>query len=365
MRWNWQQPDWPNFQYKPGNITKLEAGFLKGAGVVLGTCEHLAEEDAQGLRIELLSTEAVKTSAIEGEVLDRDSVQSSVRRQFGLQTDHRRVSEKEAGIAEMMVSLYRSFNKPLTHSMLHDWHRMLMRGRGDLRVVGAYRKHEEPMQVVSGPVDHPWIHFEAPPSKKVPAEMDHFIQWFNHSGDIPALVRSSLAHLYFVSIHPYEDGNGRLARALSEKVLAQAIGEPTLTALSLQIESERKAYYRQLELANKEMEVTQWLEYFSAEILGAQAWTLRQVRFLVEKTKLHDRLRDHLNDRQQKVLERLFREGPDGFKGGLSAENYTAIAKCSRATTTRDLADLVSVGALRKTGKLKGTRYWLMLSPAQ
>lgn len=362
MQWNWQQPNWPNFRYESGSISKLEAAFLKGAGVVLGTCEHLAAEDSQRLRIELLSTEAVKTSAIEGEVLDRDSVQSSVRRQFGLQTDHRRVSEKEAGIAEMMVSLYRSFDKPLTHKMLHDWHRMLMRGRGDVRLVGAYRKHVEPMQVVSGPVDHPRIHFEAPPSLKVPAEMDQFIKWFNQSEDLPALLRSSLAHLYFVSIHPYEDGNGRLARALSEKVLAQAVGEPTLTALSFQIESERKHYYKQLELSNKDVEVTSWLDYFSREILSAQAWTLRQVRFLVEKTKLYDQLRNRLNERQQKVLERLFREGPDGFKGGLSAENYTAIAKCSRATTTRDLADLVSMGALRKTGQLKGTRYWLMLS---
>jgi len=361
MHWNWQEADWPEFRYKSGKLVKSEAAFLKGAGVVLGTCEHLAEEESQRLKIELISTEAVKTSAIEGEMLDRDSVQSSVRRHLGLQADHRRISEKEAGIAEMMVSLYRSIEEPLSHEMLHDWHRMLMRGHREVRVTGAYRTHTEPMQVVSGPVGHPRIHFEAPPSDQVKAEMERFINWFNDNRDLPALQRSGLAHLYFVSIHPFEDGNGRIARALSEKALAQAIGEPSLTALSHRIESERKEYYRQLELANKGLEVSAWLEYFCGEVLSAQQWTLAQVRFLVDKAKFHDRFRGRFNDRQQKVLERMFREGTEGFKGGLSADKYTSIAKCSRATSTRDLAQLVSIGALNKTGQLKGTRYWLAI----
>lgn len=362
MSWNWQQAEWPGFRYKRGKLVKAEATFLKGAGVVLGTCEHLAEEEAQRLKIELISTEAVKTSAIEGEILDRDSVQSSVRRQLGLQAENLRISETEAGIAEMMVSLYRSIEESLSHKMLHDWHRMLMRGHREVRVTGAYRTHPEPMLVVSGPVGHPRIHFEAPPSNQVEAEMERFINWFNENRDLPALERSGLAHLYFVSIHPFEDGNGRIARALSEKALAQAIGEPSLTALSHRIESKRKEYYRQLELANKSLEVSAWLEYFCGEVLSAQQWTLAQVRFLVDKAKFYERLRGQLNERQQKVLERMFREGIEGFKGGLSADKYTSIAKCSRATSTRDLAQLVSIGALNKTGQLKGTRYWLAIA---
>jgi Fic family protein len=365
MRWNWQQPDWPKFRHESGKFTRPEATFQKGAGLVLGTCEHLAGADADRLKIELISTEAVKTSAIEGEVLDRESVQSSVRRQFGLQTNNRRVSKREEGIAELMVNLYKSFQEPLSHEILFAWHRMAMSGRGDVKSIGAYRTHEDPMQVVSGPVEHSKVHFEAPPSDRVGPEMDRLIRWFNESQELPSLVKSGLVHLYFVSIHPFEDGNGRIARALSEKALAQGIGEPTLTALSYRLESERKAYYHQLELANKDLEVTDWLEYFSGEVLAAQAWTLRQVRFLVEKTKTFDRFRGRLNERQRKVLDRMFREGPDGFKGGLSAENYTSIAKCSRATTTRDLADLVDRRVLKRTGQLKGTRYWLGIPEAE
>jgi Fic family protein len=365
MRWNWQQADWPNFSYESGKFAKLETVFLKGAGVVLGTCEHLASEEAQRLKIELISTEAIKTSAIEGEVLDRDGVQSSLKRHFGLQSDHKQIPERESGIAELMVDLYTSAEKSLTHELLFSWHRMVMAGSRDVRDIGRYRTHDEAMQVVSGPIEHRRIHFEAPPSERVGSEMDGFIKWFNETRDLPALVRGGLAHLYFVSVHPFEDGNGRIARALSEKALAQAIGEPTLTALSYQIESERKEYYKQLELANKDLEVTKWLEYFCGEVLAAQEWTLGQVRFLVEKAKLHDRLRGRLNQRQEKVLERMFREGPEGFKGGLSAEKYTSIAKCSRATTTRDLADLVSMGALEKSGQLKGTRYSLAVTVAR
>ena len=262
----------------------------------------------------------------------------------------------------MMVNLYRSFDQRLSHETLFDWHRMLTNGRNDLNDIGRYRTHEDPMQVVSGAIHRPKIHFEAPPSNQMQREMDAFLEWFNGSQSLPALTRAGIAHLYFVSIHPFEDGNGRIGRAISEKAIAQNLGQPSLTALATRIEMGRNAYYDALEAANKQNEITQWLLYFGQVVLEAQKTTERHIEFLIEKTKLYDRLRGKLNERQDQVIARMFREGPAGFEGGLSSENYVAITQTSTATATRDLRELVELGALTKTGKLKGTRYWLNLS---
>jgi len=315
----------------------------------------------------LITDEAVKTSEIEGEFLDRDSVQSSILRNFGLLADPRRVRPAERGIADMLTDLHTRFDQPLSHQMLFDWHSMLMSGRRDLQTVGQYRTHEEPMQVVSGRVDQPKIHFEAPPSRNIRREMDAFMAWWQRtapdgSATLPSLTRAGIAHLYFVCIHPFEDGNGRIGRALSEKSLAEHQGEPTLIALSQTIEEGRKTYYEKLEKHNKGIEITDWLVYFGQTILQAQKRSLDLVDFLIGKTRLFDRLRGQINLRQQKVLERMFREGLSGFKGGLSAENYIRITGTSRATATRDLAKLVELGALVRTGELKSTRYWLTVA---
>jgi Fic family protein len=176
------------------------------------------------------------------------------------------------------------------------------------------------------------------------------------------LTRAGLAHLHFVSVHPFEDGNGRIARALAEKSLAQSMGQPSLIALAYTIERSRKAYYAALERNNKDIEVTDWLTYFAETILEAQRNTTERVDFYIARTKLYEKLRGKLNERQEKVLARMFREGIDGFKGGLSAENYISITKTSRATATRDLQDLVDKRALTKTGELRHTRYHLSLT---
>ena len=359
MRWNWQQPDWMNFRYEASALEASEATFLKSAGIIIGSCRHLNPDDKDRLTVDLISSEALNTSAIEGEFLDRESLQSSIRRHFGLQADKRRSPPGEEGIAEMMVSLYRGFDEDLTHETLFAWHRMLTNGRRDIKDMGCYRTHNEAMQVVSGSMDRPKIHFEAPPSDQMETQMNSFLEWFNGSRNLPALTRAGIAHLFFVCIHPFEDGNGRIGRAIAEMALAQNIGQPTLTSLSTQIEKHRKAYYAALEAANKQNEITEWLRFFAGVILDAQKTTETRIRFLIEKTKLHDRVRGKLNSRQEKVLERLFREGPDGFIGGLSTEKYIAITQTSRATATRDLAGLVGWGALLRSGRLKGTRYRL------
>jgi len=366
MDWNWQQPDWPRFCGAAASLTRLEARFLQGMGEQIGSIKHLGEDDRNTILIDMMTGEALKTSEIEGELLNRESVQSSLRRQFGLETDHRPIPPAEAGIAEMMVDLYRGYAEPLSHAMLHHWHRMIVNGRTDLGRIGAYRTHETPMQVVSGYLHKPKVHFEAPPSDAVPREMDEFIAWFadtapDGSHPLPPLTRAGLAHLHFVSIHPYEDGNGRIARALAQKALAQAIGRPSLLALSHVIERKRAAYYDALEANNKEMEIGGWLVHFGETVLDAQAHTQRAVDFLISRTKLYDRVRDQLNERQARAVARLFREGPEGFEGGLSAANYISITGASRATATRDLADLVEKGAFLVSGALKSTRYVLDL----
>jgi Fic family protein len=323
------------------------------------------KDEHSQLMVELMSGEAVTTSAIEGETLNRASVQSSILRQLGFTSaDQRRVMPAEQGIAEMMVDLYRSAAQPLTDEMLFGWHRMVTAGRRDLADVGRYRTSPEPMQVISGPIGAPSLHFEAPPSRKVPAEMKRYIAWFNRTAPdgkepLSAIARAGIAHLYFESIHPFEDGNGRVGRALAEKVISRSFGQPVMISLATAILAHQKSYYAALEKANRQNEVTEWLAWFAGIALEAQQRSTALVEFTIAKTKLLDRLRGQINERQQKALLRMFHEGPEGFKGGLSAGNYSTITGASPATTTRDLVDLVEKGALLRTGERKHARYTL------
>lgn len=327
---------------------------------------HVAEGDKEQITLELLSEEALNTSEIEGEFLNRDSLQSSIRRNFGLVTDNRRIPSAEQGIAEMLVELYRGFDAPMDNALICRWHALLLQGRRDLSHPGGYRSGTQPMQVVSGPIHEPTVHFEAPPSAAVPAEMERFWEWFAATAPrgqtpLPILTRAGIAHLYFVSIHPFEDGNGRIGRALAGKVISEGLGHAALIALSRVINRGRKTYYAMLERSNKGNEITDWLVYFAQTVLDAQAHAQALVEFLIAKTRFYDRLRGQFNERQEKVIARVFREGPGGFHGGLSAENYIRITGTSRATATRDLQDLVEKHALLRSGTLKGTRYRLYL----
>lgn len=367
MTWNWQQPDWPKFSWDEARLRKAEEHFLVGTGMFIGTLKHLPQSDLEQLTVESISVEALTTSEIEGEILDRASVQSSIRRQLGVATDNRRIKPAEEGVSEMMVDLYRSFAEPLSDEVLFSWHRMLFKEPGRLIDVGRYRTGADAMEIVSGPIHKPKVHFEAPPSAKIPKEMARFIAWFNRTAPqgakpVPALTRAGIAHLYFESIHPFEDGNGRIGRAIAEKVLAQAFGQPTLTALAATILSRRKAYYAALEAANKSNQVTAWLSWFAGIVIEAQRRTTAQVEFLIEKTRLLDRLRGQVNARQEKGLLRMLREGPEGFKGGLSAGNYASISGASAATATRDLTDLVEKGALLRVGERRHARYHVAIA---
>lgn len=359
MKWNWQLPNWPHFSYDPDPIAQKEQKFLMGIGGASAYLKLVGEKESSQFVVEILNLEGLESSRIEGEVLDRESLQSSIRRYFGLDQG-RKKEDKEAGIANLLCSVYETYNQPLTHEMVFDWHYHLFKDQAHIEDCGKYRTHSEPMQIVSGRHDLLKVFFEAPPSAKVPHEMEHFIEWFNSSQD-SILGRAAIAHVYFESIHPFEDGNGRIGRALIQKVLSQGVEQPVLIAVSTILEKRKKEYYAALESCNKTLTVDHWVEFFSDVVLQAQEDSMKLLFFLIQKSKMLTALTPQLNQRQEKALLRMFSEGPSGFKGGLSAENYIAITKASRATATRDLAHLVDLGALVKTGELRHTRYWLKL----
>ena len=285
----------------------------------------------------------------------------SVRKHLGLQTDGRRVKPQEIGVSQMMVDLYRSYNKPLSEEGLFSWHKMIMNGRPDLEVTGGYRIHADPMQIVSVRLDTPKVFYEAPPSFRVSDKMKRYIAWFNQAAEegMPTVIHAGIAHLYFELIHPFEDGNGRIGRGIAEKALAIGARQSLITSLSGTIERDKKTYYHALERANRGLDITDWLVYFSELILEAQLYVQKTISFIIDKARFFERYKGRLNERREKVAFQMFRERIDGFQGGLSAENYIRITKTSRATATRDLSEMVDMGALKKDGKLRHTRYYL------
>jgi len=364
FKWNWQQQNWPQFTYDETALKDLEYKFIQSSGMALGAFAHVSENEKEQLLIEVLSDEALKTSEIEGEYLDRDSIQESIKKNLGLSTERRKLPPAEFGISEMMVNLYQTHDKPLSNELLFDWHSMLTNGRRDLMDIGRYRSHEDPMQIVSGArIDKKTVHYEAPPSKNMAKEMKGFVTWFNtihskqNSSMLP-LAKSGMAHFYFLAIHPFEDGNGLIARALSEKSISMGLGRPALISLSQMIETNKKEYYTSLEAHNTKLDLTNWLLYFGQTIIDAQENTIKIIEFLIAKAKFFDRFSPLMNERQTQVVKRIFKEGHRGFKGGLSADNYVRIAKTSASTATRDLKDLVDKGILTKKGELKSTRYY-------
>jgi len=232
--------------------------------------------------------------------------------------------------------------------------------------VGKWRIHTEPMQVVSGRIDKPTVHFEAPPSKYVPLEMVNFITWFNTTAPnslkpiIHAPIRSAISHLYFETIHPFEDGNGRIGRAIAEKALSQTVGYPVLLSLSSAIDANKKNYYNALKEAQQSNEITPWLNYFLTIILSAQDASEALIDFTLKKTKLFDRYQNHLNERQLKAIKRMLQEGTKGFKGGMTAKKYMRITQTSKPTATRDLHKLLALGVFKVEGDGRSTSYQIV-----
>lgn len=363
MKYNWQQDDWPHFTYQ---LTGLEAIFFaitEETGHISGMLKALPPDIQTETIINIMVAEAMKTSAIEGEYLSRPDVVSSVRKNLGLNIPDNIKDKRAKGAGALMVMVRNSFAEPLTASMLFAWHTTLLEHAKNI-ATGAWRSPEEPMRVVSGMIGKEVVHFEAPPSDKVPQEMDRFIEWFNNtapgkSGEIRvASVRAALAHLYFESIHPFEDGNGRIGRAIAEKALSQTIGRPILMSLSQTIEAEKRNYYAALEQAQRGNEVSDWLRYFVTLVHQAQVSARELVDFTLHKVNFIDRHRAAMNERQLKAILKML-ESPEGFQGGMTARKYVSITKASKATATRDLQLLVESGILNAVGAGRSIHYIL------
>lgn len=367
MKYNWQQADWPEFTYILGEVESLLFEFTERVGRVSGLLEGLPEGIKTDTMLDILVSEAIKTSEIEGEFLSRRDVMSSIRNQLNLNPTQESIGDQRAkGIGQLITAVRKDYTKKLTKKMLLDWHNMLMQGNRRI-AIGKWRTHEEAMQIVSGPIGKEKVHFQAPSSAVVPDEMRRFINWFNETapGKSHAInkppVRAGVAHLYFESIHPFEDGNGRIGRVISEKALLQGIGHPALFSLSKAIEGERKAYYVALKAAQRSNDITAWIAYFVQVCLDAQIQTEELIQFTLKKTRLFDHFKEQLNERQLHVVQRMLKEGPQGFEGGMSAKKYITITKTSKATATRDLQGLVEKGVFIPLGGGRSTAYELNL----
>jgi Fic family protein len=367
MTYNWQQPDWPDFTYDLSEVENALFDFAEQTGHVSGIIGTLTGNFRMEALVDTMVAEAIKTSEIEGEYLSRHDVVSSIRNNLGLNETQEPIKDKRAlGIGELLVDIRKTYADPITEEKLFAWHEMLLKESRRINA-GAWRKHNDPMQVISGAVGKEKIYFEAPPSSRVPDEMKRFIQWFNATapGGINAIkkapVRSAIAHLYFETIHPFEDGNGRIGRALAEKALSQTIGRPVMLSLSKTIETAKKIYYNALEQAQKSNEITPWIEYFVTTVLEAQTEAKQLINFILRKTRFFDCFKNLLHERQLKVIKKMFDAGPEGFKGGITAKKYMSITKTSKATATRDLQDLLKCEVLTAAGGGRTTHYMLNL----
>ncbi|MBY0281266.1 MAG: Fic family protein [Alphaproteobacteria bacterium] len=367
MRYNWQNPLWPKFQYSVTEIQNVLYLYAQETSLLVGAIGQLPDVSVTDTLIDLMVLEALKTSEIEGEMLIEEDVRSSIRFNLGLPNSDPTVSDRRAsGIAELMLDVRSTFNQPLSKEKLFDWHRMVMGDSHFLNEeVGNWRKNTEPMQIISGPIGRERVYYEAPPPERLESEMDAFIKWFNQTEpktgekNLPGPLRAAVAHLYFESIHPFIDGNGRIGRAIAEKALSQDIGTPILFSLSSTIQKNRKQYYNMLHLASGySLEITEWVAFFVNLIYQSQLESKEQILFVLKKTKFWREHNQELNERQEKVIHRMFLEGSSGFKGGMNAQKYMTLTGCSKATATRDLADLLAKKCFyRLPGAGPNTRY--------
>ena len=366
MNYLWQRLDWPNFRVNTRSLDAELIAYERTAGRLLGGIQALPRSAQDDALVDVLTEEAVRTSEIEGELLRRSDVASSIQRTLGL-TDSAPVHDQRArGIAEALVLIRSTYFETLDAVMLHRWHSVLM--AHDSKVSkGCWRSHPEPMQIVSGPMGRRRVHFEAPPSAEIPCEMQRFIDWFNRTAPygsewIPsAPVRAALVHLYFETLHPYEDGNGRIGRMLAEKALVQTTGFAQPLSISAELERHRAEYYRQLELAQRSSRRLEWVRYFVGVVRKAQSRGHDTVAFTVKKAKFYAIYGHQFNPVHEKVIARMFAAGPEGFEGGMSAAKYVGLTKVSKATATRHLLELSEMGALKSFGNGRSTRYLLQL----
>ena len=365
-RWIWQNPNWPKFHWNLEQLQTYLGDANKALGVLLGRMGSLSSDLNSESALDALLQNIITSSAIEGETLNAASVRSSLAKRLGISVDTQiPISSKTDGLAELMLDAIQNCHQPLSLEKLEQWHRWLFPDDQPRLVslrVGQLRG-DEPMQVVSGRLDKPRIHFEAPPRDLLEKELNSFIEWFNLPTDkaVDPLIRAAITHLWFITIHPFDDGNGRITRALTDMALAQADAQSIrLFAMSSSILDNRAEYYRILEQTQRGgLDVTSWIIWF----LQTLNTSLQEANKLIEATFTKRRFWQKFAEQnflpeQRKVLNRLLDGGEKSFEDGISAAQYQKVAKVSKSSATRHLSDLLNRGCLQKTAAGgRSTRY--------
>lgn len=361
----WQKPQWPNLYWDDKALSSRLADVARKQGQLLGRMESLGFKLRDEAHLQTLTEDVVKSSEIEGERLEREQVRSSIAQRLGMDISGLVSVDRDVeGVVEMMFDATSNYEKPLTKSRLFAWHASLFpTGRSGMTeiLVGRWRDDRRgPMQVISGPLGRSKVHYQAPPADRLDEDMGVFLDWFNQPSELDPLFVAGLAHLWFVTIHPFEDGNGRIARAIADMALArsESVGQ-RYYSMSAQIRRQNKAYYQILESTQKgDCDITAWQHWFlnclGQAVDGAQE-TLSQV---LSKARFWERFAtETLNQRQVKVMNKML----DGFEGKLTTSKWAKLAKCSQDTAYRDILDLVKRGALRKdNGGGRSTSYSLL-----
>lgn len=360
----WQRSDWPQWQYDLPRLSNALAEVAMAQGILLGRLMDVGVGQRELVSLSALTEDVVKTSAIEGEQLDVESVRSTLARRLGVDIGALRPSDRHVeGVVDMVLDASANFDQRLTKERLFGWHAALFptMHSGISKIdVGQWRQPEnDPMQVVSGHYGKEKVHFEAPPAGRLEAETAGFLAWVNADATHPPLIKAGLGHLWFVTLHPFDDGNGRIARAIGDYLLTKTDGNrQRFYSLSAQIQRERGAYYEQLERVQQgDLNVTHWLMWFLETLKRALEQANKTLDTLLTKAKYWQRwVETPMNARQIKILNRLL----DGFDGKLTSSKWAAISKCSSDTALRDITELIQVGALRKAeGGGRSTSYEL------
>ncbi len=349
--WIYEHKAWPDFTWKVEELASKLADIRYRQGRLLGRMEGLGFDLKQEASLNILTNDVLKSSAIEGEILNPEEVRSSIARRLGIEIAGLvPASRNTDGIVDMMLDATQNFSKALTKDRLCGWHSTLFpTGRSGMYkiVVGDWRKAASgPMQVVSGPEGRQKIHFEAPPAALVEKDMAAFLKWFEKKSDLDPVINAGIAHLWFVTIHPFEDGNGRIARAIGDMALARADGtRDRFYSLSGQIEAERKSYYEELERQQRgTTDITQWLKWFLDCLGRAIANAEKTIGNVMFKSELWNKINQSpVNDRQRVVINRMLE---NNFVGYINTSKYAKLAKCSNDTALRDIQDLKARGIL-------------------
>lgn len=370
-RFIWQLPEWPKLHFDIAAASTALLCARERQGQVRGMARAIGLDEMQNIEREVWTNEALATAAIEGERLELAAVRSSVLRHLG-QGDSGPYSRDVDGLVELMQDASSGFERPLDADRLCRWQSALFPGgtSGIRRIaVGRFRDHEDPMQIVSGLPGREVVHYTTPPSSSVPREMDAFLAWFAATTprrDAPpaldGIARASIAHLWFETIHPFEDGNGRIGRAIADMALAQDLGAPTrLYSLSRQLLADRRGYCDALEAAQVgSTDVTRFIQWFAGAFAHACDRSMDLIQDALDKSRFWaTHAQQPLNDRQRQLIRRLLDAGDGGFLGGLNVEKYLKMGKTSKATATRDLSDLVQRGLLHTSGQGRALRYHL------